>query len=448
MIQADPEFLEAHYRHVIHCASTQRDEEGRQVLQALLEKADRSGTIYEYLGRLKRELPNFPKFWPQAQELLSRYESRLAGQPFEFKQGRANDITDLAQLCDRFPEEAQKYLMGGRFERWLDARGKAPLAEEAQRIVKKYETRPDRALEMFVRAMYRDLNREPEGLPRLRPDPPQVKWRQLPVGAIVQTRIRLTREGRGHIWGTIQVEGLTKDLKWTPAFDQVPASIDLALDTARYEPGTYRADLIIQPEGLAPTRVPLSWEVIPLEVALQPGHVDFGRVVSGLQTAEARLECRTPGGRLLVDQAVPDPPVPGLQVETHVRNGTPVVVVRWDTNALEAGRLYQTKIRISTNVGTWNLPVSALRGIPWAVIWARAIGLGAVVGLLLSLVRTLWMPDEWVWRMGDLSPLFDPDRWKGPIEATVERLAIGGGLILFLIGLRIYWIYKNKKQKT
>lgn len=433
-LEEDPEFEEGLYWHVIHCAQTGRDKEGISCLRTLLDRtAGKGDTFFDYQVRLRRNLPNLsPQFWSQAEPVLENYKSRLGILPFKFREGQAQDLLGLAQLCDRFPEEAADYLTHERFEQWLGTRGEAPLAEMCNKIVNTYRNHPEQALEMFVRALYRSLGREQEGLPRLRAELTKGKeWESLPVGAVARAQIRLSREGRGYVWGTVTVSGSTQDLSWTSAFNNIPATIDLQLDTARYAPGTYTAVLVIQPEGLPPIQVPLLWEVAPVEVVLTPPRLDFGRVPGGLRTAEVRLECRTPGGRIVVDRVEPAPPVPGLQVEPHAREGTWVVTVRWDTNALEAGRLYQTNVRISTNVGTWNVPVSIRRGIPWTAIWARAVGFGALIGGFLWLVRRIWLPEIWSWNLN--------------LEAgeTLGRLTAMGVLILSSLSMIIILALKK-----
>jgi len=446
LVEKDPTFLEAQFHHVLHCARTGRYEEARQWMERLLEAAEREGVLFRYLDRLTGALSAFPKF-EQARSVLEKYRGRMAGQPFKFRQGQAKDPLELARMCDRFPEEAASYLRDGLFQQWLGGRGEAPLAQEAKRAVERYGKNPRRALEMFVRAVYRSEGREAEGQPRLRAEPTGVRWEGLPVGAVVQKSIRVLNEGRGTAWGSIRVEGATQDLQWTSAFDEVPVTVDLKLDTARYQPGDYQATLVIEPEGLSPIRVPITWTVVPLDVAVTPSRVEFGYVSGGKVESVIRLECRTPGGRILIDKVQVEPSLPGLQVETSGGEAGPVVRLKWDTEALESGRMYRAHVRIGTNVDTFTVPVSVLRGIPWAEVGFQAAVVGLAVGGLLLIVRLLAFLDVWTWDMpGDfLESLLDPGRWKSSPEEGPYRLGLLGASILVPIGL---WLTKKKHKKS
>jgi len=444
LVKEDPTFLDAQFHHIVHCAQTQRYEEVREWSEKLLETADEKGATLYYFDQLRKTLSEFPILESYVRSLLQKYSSLIAAQPFKFRQGQANNLIELAQLCDRFPEEAATYLREGRFERWLDSRGEAYLAQEAKQTTERYRENPRQALEMFVRAIYRYEGREAEGQPCLRVEPTEIRWESMPVGAVVQKQIQLLNEGRGTAWGSIRVEGSTQDLQWTSAFAEVPVTVNMKLDTARYQPGDYEATLVIEPDGLSPIRVPITWKVVPLNVAVTPSRVEFGRVSGGRVESVIRLECQTPGGRILVDNVQVEPSLPGFWVEASGEKLGAAVRLGWNTNALEPGRTYRTHVQIVTNVGTFTVPVSVFRELPWAKVGFQAAGVGLAVGGLLLIVRQWAFLDIWTWDT-DLKAFLTPGEWETLPEAALIRVGLLGASILAPIGIR-FWRSKRSKK--
>jgi hypothetical protein len=109
--------------------------------------------------------------------------------------------------------------------------------------------------------------------------------------------------------------------------------------------------------------------------------------------------------------------------------------------------MYRAHVRIGTNVDTFTVPVSVLRGIPWAEVGFQAAVVGLAVGGLLLIVRLLAFLDVWTWDMPGkfLESLLDPGRWKTFPEEGPLRLGILGASILGPIGLWL-WIKKHKKS--
>jgi hypothetical protein len=109
--------------------------------------------------------------------------------------------------------------------------------------------------------------------------------------------------------------------------------------------------------------------------------------------------------------------------------------------------MYRAHVRIGTNVDTFTVPVSVLRGIPWAEVGFQAAVVGLAVGVLLFIVRLLAFLDVWTWDMPgkSLESLLDVDRWKSSPEEGPYRLGLLGASILVPIGL---WLTKKKHKKS
>jgi hypothetical protein len=90
------------------------------------------------------------------------------------------------------------------FAGWLRQNGFAAPARMAEDVVKKHESQPPRALEMFRRALYPPNS--PGALPRLQIEPSTLSFGGIESGSTSTQILRLRNAGAGLVWGKIAVD--------------------------------------------------------------------------------------------------------------------------------------------------------------------------------------------------------------------------------------------------
>jgi serine/threonine protein kinase len=339
---------------------------------------------------------------------------------FRFYHGEAATLEELADLCDRYPEETEDHLYSGSLERWLTSLGEPSLAKAARAAVATQRGKRRRGVELFLRELCRATRRDP--YPRLSLEPGAIDLGELPVGARAMPRVRLKNSGRGHAWGTLTLEPALPGLKAPPEWDGA-AAIDLELDTLQTPPGRYSGELVIQAEGLpSAVRIPLRYEVVPLQVTVEPDALDLGVIPHGTRAkGTIRLSTSPPGGRLSGSAAL-SPFVAGVELSPSFSGPAPAVTLTVASGALEAGRRYELETRLHTNAGHFQVPVRFRVAVPWAAIARQGVLGGAAVGLYAAALRawihmvtgpaSAWILDfsagegvRWILTVGFLAPL-------------------------------------------
>jgi serine/threonine protein kinase len=299
--------------------------------------------------------------------------------PFTFADGsRARSAHDLARLVERYPDESLKYLTGGMFAEWLKQNGFAASAQAAHDAISHFAGNPQRALEVFRRALY------PSGatrvLPHLQLAPGALHFGELDSGAHAAIACSIRNVGPGLAWGTIEVEGIPS-LQTNPLDQTLPVPLstplpglkvisefqgndvrfDAVLDTSRVPSGEYSGALLIKTD-FEQGRVPVSYTIRSLQLMVEPQSLEFGVVPVGEKFA------RDLHIRLTQKLAVPTAGKPrgtiyissnlrGLSAPERFEGETVAVTV--DATVREAvARRYDGAIQLDTNGGRFRIPVS------------------------------------------------------------------------------------------
>jgi hypothetical protein len=308
-----------------------------------------------------------------------------AVRPFKFGKFAAYSVVDLIQLCEAQPDDGQRLLFDGRFERWIDGvLGEAKLAEETARVTKANQHDQRKGLEHFVRLLCENAEINP--YPLLVAHPNIVEMGAIPMGASIWASVTLENVGRGYAWGEIALEQEMPGVTVPVSFDGLNR-VDIALDSVHVVPGTYQGDLIIHASGVPePCRVPIRFEVLALAVTINPLAIDIGQVPHGKsREISVRVNSAPTGGRMLGRARITSP-ASGLRVTKSVDGESCELRVMLDTSALEAGRRYKTSMAIDLNAGAFQIPIEFQTQLRWDIVamWTAGISIGTGLLMLLS----------------------------------------------------------------
>jgi hypothetical protein len=312
-----------------------------------------------------------------------RHEARHGGvRPLKLPDAAIASIEELVAYADAHPERAARRLYDGTFGSWLSGTlGEVRLKDMADEISRGYRSKPAVGTEQFVRVLSAAIGAD--AAPRLRADRAALALGRLPMGLVVPLPITLHREGPRRAWGEVAVEGALPGLSAPPAFGIEDAEVAVHVDTLRVPPGDYEGALVIRPEGGAELRLPVSYTVVPLSVDLAPSALALGRVpFRATRSKELAVRCAPAGGRL-AGTATLDPERPGLAVKGEIAGALSVLKVAVDTAQFEAGDRYEGTLRLDTNAGAFEVPVSFRVEVAWGrvVLWALAFAAVLAAGL-------------------------------------------------------------------
>ena len=318
--------------------------------------------------------------------------------PIEFNHGSAQTIPQLVDLCDRYPDEAQRYLASGAIEQWLGRAGKAGAVVEAGERRRAYPNDRAKALELFVRDLCRRIGRS--AAPVLVPQPAACAFGALPHGAQRTTRVDFPREGRRLAWGSARLTPPLPGVRVSHGFADDPAgrggAVEVALDTTYDAPGDYATELLVEPDGGEPVTIPIRYTVLPLTLTVDRPTLDLGMIPLGqTRTATVRLVASPPGGRL-VGTATLGAERAGVVLTGGVQEAGGIAQLAVDSRVTGPGVQYQSEIRFETNAGIVRVPISfrVRRASTEIGRWAAGIAALGGVGMLVAR-RALYPGDGW-----------------------------------------------------
>jgi serine/threonine protein kinase len=393
-----------------------------------MRPADRPQTIPEFLKALRGQpVP--------ARKPVQAAKMGAAPPVLAFKSGAASSLTELVELCDRYLDEAEDYLFNGYIEKWLAQTGAAALAQTARTMTSSYGSAKRKGLELFVREVCQVARIDPS--PALAAQPPQLDLGKLPIGARSSAQIRLKNQGRGYAWGKIDLQPPIPGVIAPPKFDGSHSQIDLAIDLAAANPGAYQSTLVVQADGVSSTvQVPVHLEVVPLSAQVQPASVNLGSLAYGTKTqAQVRLTNKIAGGRF-VGQASLSPAVSGVECTPKLDGPSPDIIVNVDTTTLEAGKAYVTTLLLSTNAGTFKVPVQFSTTIAWKTVWSWAIGCAAGAGAVLAGLRAVVA-----------STIQNQDAWVLDYRTDKDLMVLSALLSAVIVGGIALGVYSRRKRK-
>jgi DNA-binding Lrp family transcriptional regulator len=392
LVRQYPDFLEAYYQHAVHCALTSRGTEAIEHLKRVIEKdiyianAARGEPAFQQIKSEVEELFNLSRFQPPAPEPL---DDIRAANPLTFKSGRIYTVGELITMCDKYREEAETYLFKGYFERWLaDQAGELPLAQEASRISKSFKGQKLRGLELFVRELCKARGRNP--YPQLAAQPAQLNFGQIPIGGQSVHSIILKNNGRGHAWGTVTLNPQLPGLSVTSSFNKADAQLSVEVDALHAVAGEYKTEIVVRAEDVPnPCVIPLQYQVLPLEVHIEPRRLDLGVLLRGEKSsASAKLTCVPATGRL-VGEVLVEPQLKGVNHAGKINGGSTEIRVNVDTALMETGKHYETKVILNTNIGRLEIPVEFQTRLASNVVTKWVIGLSLAAGGGMGMLRAL-----------------------------------------------------------
>ncbi len=225
---------------------------------------------------------------------VAQFRSALLGVGFVFDNGDlAMNAEELADLCERFPEEAAEYLFAGEIEAWLHETGHEKLAREAQRIRMMIDD-PQYAVERLLQVImghsahlqamkssngrYNDIRQSSIAtLPGLRinkpkelvqADPEHIDFGPVYAGSISDPLVLNVTSDQGYpINGAVYSHDSWIILDQTH-FDGMVTHVSVRINSTKlYRPGRYSGSIIIVPDN-ENTQDSL---VVPVEVDVMGG---------------------------------------------------------------------------------------------------------------------------------------------------------------------------------
>jgi serine/threonine protein kinase len=395
-----------------------------------IRAADRPQDVLEFLKALGgqvvpvRKVPQPPNIVPPSTRL-------------SFQKASASTLNELVDLCDRYPDEAQDYLFNGYIEKWLAQTGVAALAQTARNMTRSYGSAKRKGLELFVREVCKVAQIAP--WPVLVSSSPGLDLGRVPIGYRSASQIRLKNQGRGYAWGKVAIQPPIGGITTSATFDGSYSQIEVSLDLAQVSAGSYRAELLVQPDGVPSVlKVPIQLEVLPLRVRVSPESCNLGRLSFGTKTQiEVKLTNSDPGGRI-VGQASLTPTIRGAACTTKIDGESPSISVSIDTGTIETGKHCSLTLQMNTNGGIFKVPINFSTSIPWATVWGWTFGCAAGGGAALAALREVvaslqHSQGTWVLGYGAASP---------------ELLVATGTLSAVVAVVMIVGYYARRKKKA
>lgn len=326
-------------------------------------------------------------------------EAALHGPALVYADGsRARSAGDLARLIKRHPDETQRYLFNGTLVTWLQNNGFAAAALAAMEAMEEHEENPRRALEYFRRSLY------PSGatgvLPQLNVRPKTLQLGKVASGTVLSKTVRIRNSGEGLLWGTIEFEKSDSDSATNPLpglqipqeFEGNDSILDVELDTRKVPTGAYRGRLVIEGNSDSqngPVYVPVSYEVEPLRLRVEPDELDFGTVAVGRRekrTVRLLMENPTSNGGQPRGAFYASSSLKGVQAPDRFEGSEPVEITV-DANAPGVvAQLYQGALQLDTNGGRFRVPIRyriALAPERILGILASSLAIGALCGAVI-----------------------------------------------------------------
>ena len=255
---------------------------------------------------------------------------RTARPIFKFPNGdEATNISELAALMEKHPQEAAVALYRGYLEQSLGGAGEMHLAEAARTIVSTYSKTPEFGLWAMVQ--------------------------------ILRGKVKLSRGGEA---STPQQLARLIDQNWEEAKMLLYVGfLPLWLEYTKQSRLANTAMGIIERSG-DEMDVGLEWLVQSLDPQIgqpvsQVSHtsINFGKVDKGAQKT-VRVEIQNTGRGYLYGDVQLSKAMPGLRISSTSIRGNAVLTVTLDTSLLADDKMHDTALVIKTNGGELRVPIS------------------------------------------------------------------------------------------
>ncbi len=320
---------------------------------------------------------------------MREYEEVVGPTNLKFKQEEVSSVFDLINKCEKYPDLAEDYLFNGYLEEWLFIRSQTDLAHLSQKIVEFYQPERRKGLEMFVRGLCEQLNRE--AYPKIYFEPKELNWGEIPVGFQKRFFLKIDNKGRGFAWGDVSLDGnLPGVIVPEDFFDSSKETFDIDLDTLEVKPDSYDGYLVIDLEGISePCRIPLRYTVRKLNFVTEPPReLDLGVIPHDQPFADYsfRVICESARTRL---KGTASTDMEYLQVTPDSFEGSSLEFsLLLDATSLEAGS-YKTEISLKTNSGEFKVPIRFIKSLKWDIIAGLTAGIAIITGICMYAIRDI-----------------------------------------------------------
>ena len=246
--------------------------------------------------KVENRYANVDELLVELNEMRVDDTSSTRSSPFTFADGfKVRNTNDLTRAVEIYPNEAQNYLWNGMLGEWLQAQGLASPATAAQNAIARFPQSPQRALEIFRRALQTGKLRDDSVLPKIKIKPPTLNFGSIPSGDKRALRLRVLNVGAGLSWGTIEIEGTANatTIASRPSLPGLIApdswegndeTLNIEIDTSASPLGGHSGAILLTTEDVV-LRVPISYTVQPLQLFIEPPSLDFGEVPLGTKRA-------------------------------------------------------------------------------------------------------------------------------------------------------------------
>ena len=358
--------------------------------------------------------------------------------PLELAHGTVQTLPELVDYIEAWREEAERLLYRGTLGRWIGANlGLPRLEDEAESVREQYADRPGVGLELFTRALAREVGLDAQ--PRVRAEPERLDLGEIPVGARVVETLQLVREGSRRAWGAIEVVGDVLGLQIPDTFGVRRDEVEIEVATLHVPPGDYAGEIRIHAEGGDAVSVPLTYTVARLDVVVQPGSIDWGTLpYNHERRAHVTLRSQTPGGRLIGTARIA-PEHEGLALNGAIDGERNAFQLTLNTAAFRAGELYIGSIHAETNSGVYSVPIRFQVELAWRRVALWSAGFAALFAACFGGAR--WVLADAVEDARDWMPLplIDPE------AAGLASLLFVGFMVLVFA---TRWAYRSTRPPS
>lgn len=307
---------------------------------------------------------------------------------FKFQNGEASNITELINLSDRFPDEAEDFLFNNFFERWLVAHlGRTDLAAISQNIVDLYDEEKRKGLEIFIRSLC-----EKEGLeafPKVFTIPDKLNFGQIPAGYQQNYSLTIANDGRpGFFWGEIYLEGNMPGLKIENtsinSLSNIPIYINF--DTLYVPCGVYQGYIVFALVGIKEYyKIPVNYEILELEVNIKPENLKLG-FIKNKKIFENIIEvtCQSNEGRIYGDILIST-----KNIESQPSNfeaSSVSISLTVNTTRMESGS-HEYLMTIKSSMGIYKIPIYFKIPIHWENILVFSGFSALMTGIISWFIR-------------------------------------------------------------
>jgi hypothetical protein len=356
-----------------------RQDESRLLRGKLLKQAEE--------WALGKNLSSEDRDFLDASRALYNQELEKAVGPtnLKFGQEEASSLLDLIYMCDKYHSIAQNYLFNGYLEEWLFLRSQTDLANLSRNIVRSYEQQKARGLEIFVRALCKQL--KPNLYPKIFFDPLALKFDEaIPIGLQKRFSFIIGNNGRGFAWGDV-IDPNLPGLIIPQQFDSSNKTFDIQLDTLEVQPGNYQGDISILLKGLEyACRIPINYKVRENNFIIDPPEINLGVISHSEQYIDVSLRITSESPEVRI-KGTASTNRSYLEVSpSSFEDSSFELSLTLDTNSLEAGK-YNTELDVIINTRKFQVPIYFRKSLRWDVINKFTASIGFLVGLCMGYIR-------------------------------------------------------------